>query len=352
LGEPPNAGKSFIGSYTLGMGFVLEPEYARGMIDKNPKNQDVLFPFLNGEDLNSRPDQSASRWAINFFDWPLDRDSAHQGYKGPVAADYPDCLSILEELVKPERAGKSEDVASAPWWLYWRARSELYAALAESKMVMARARHANLNSIAILPPRMVFSDALVVFAYSDFHLLAVLQGSFHTAWLIEYASSLRTDIRYNPSDCFETFPLPLRTSACASLGEGYHSCRSSVMSDRQEGLTRTYSRFNDFNETATDIQDLRDLHVEMDRAVAAAYGWSDLDLGHGFHETKQGTRFTISESARREVLARLLKLNHERYAEEVAQGLHGKAKGKAAKGPRKPRGKAASEPSLFGEEDG
>ena len=59
-------------------------------------------------------------------------------------------------------------------------------------------------------------------------------------------------------------------------------------------------------------------HVEMDNAVAAAYGWTDLDLGHGFHETKQGVRFTISEPARREVLDRLLKLNHERYAEEVA----------------------------------
>ena len=84
-----------------------------------------------------------------------------------------------------------------------------------------------------------------------------------------------------------------------------------------------------------DIQELRDLHVEMDKAVAAAYGWSDLDLDHGFHETKQGTRFTISESARREVLARLLKLNHERYAEEVAQGLHdnkGKPKATGRKG--------------------
>ena len=89
----------------------------------------------------------------------------------------------------------------------------------------------------------------------------------------------------------------------------------------------------------------------MDNAVAAAYGWSDLDLGHGFHETKQGIRFTISESARREVLARLLKLNHERYAEEVAQGLHDKGKGKPKSAGRKGKGKAASEPSLFGEED-
>lgn len=73
----------------------------------------------------------------------------------------------------------------------------------------------------------------------------------------------------------------------------------------------------------------------MDRAVAAAYGWTDLDLGHGFHVTKQGLRFTIGEAARREVLARLLKLNHERYAEEVRQGLHEKKKSTAAKKPRK-----------------
>jgi hypothetical protein len=60
----------------------------------------------------------------------------------------------------------------------------------------------------------------------------------------------------------------------------------------------------------------------MDRKVSTSYGWDDLNLGHNFYETKQGTRFAISEKARREVLQRLLKLNHERYAEEVKQGLH------------------------------
>ena len=55
-----------------------------------------------------------------------------------------------------------------------------------------------------------------------------------------------------------------------------------------------------------------------------AYGWDDLVLEHGFHETKQGLRYTISEEARREVLGRLLQLNHERYAEEVKLGLHEK----------------------------
>ena len=54
----------------------------------------------------------------------------------------------------------------------------------------------------------------------------------------------------------------------------------------------------------------------MDHAVAAAYGWTDLGLGHGFHQTKQGIRYTISEAARPKVLDLLLALNHERYAAE------------------------------------
>jgi hypothetical protein len=101
----------------------------------------------------------------------------------------------------------------------------------------------------------------------------------------------------------------------------------------------------------------------MDNAVAAAYGWTDLKLDHGFYETKQGIRFTISEPARREVLQRLLKLNHERYAEEVKQGLHGKKKTatkKAAKPAKKsaPKKKKApnppefQQPSLFDQGEG
>src|SRR5581483_4455286 len=98
-----NAGKSFIGSYVLGLGFTMSPEEAESLIRKDLRNRDVLFPYLNGEDLNSRPDQSASRWVINFRDWPLDRASAPPGYAGSVAANYPDCLRIVEERVRPER---------------------------------------------------------------------------------------------------------------------------------------------------------------------------------------------------------------------------------------------------------
>jgi hypothetical protein len=122
------------------------------------------------------------------------------------------------------------------------------------------------------------------------------------------------------------------------------------MLSHDEGITQTYNRMNDAGESDPEIKRLRELHIEMDQAVLAAYRWTDLDLSHGFHETKQGIRFTISESARREVLARLLKLNHERYAEEVAQGLHDKKKvGRSGKHSSKRRSSPPQEsgPTLF-----
>ena len=103
--------------------------------------------------------------------------------------------------------------------------------------------------------------------------------------------------------------------------------------------------------------DLRQIHVEIDEAVREAYAldeerepqirefegriasaplpsWREIDLGHGFHETPQGTRFTISPQARVDVLDKLLALNHYRYDQEVKRGLHNKKKSRSkAKAP-------------------
>ena len=90
------------------------------------------------------------------------------------------------------------------------------------------------------------------------------------------------------------------------------------------GLTKTYNRVHNPDEQDPDIVRLRDLHVELDHAVRDAYGWSDLELNHHHWETPQGVRFTVSPEAKDELLDRLLELNHERYAAEVAAGLHDK----------------------------
>lgn len=118
------------------------------------------------------------------------------------------------------------------------------------------------------------------------------------------------------------------------------------------GLTDIQNSLSNPEDDSADIQKLRKLHVEVDHAVAAAYGWTDLDLGHGFHETKQGLRYTISKPARREVLQRLLKRNHERYAEEVKQGLHEKKRPKKPSSGRGRKTPASTEgAALFGNDD-
>ena len=79
---------------------------------------------------------------------------------------------------------------------------------------------------------------------------------------------------------------------------------------------------------------------ELDIAITRAYGWDDLDLGHGFHEVPYlpehvRVRFTMSEAARVEVLRRLSELNRQRYEEEVTNGLHSSKT--AGSGTHKPR---------------
>lgn len=369
-----NEGKSFQGSIVLGMGFVLSPDEAHTLIAKDPRNKDVLFPYLNGEDLNSRPDQSPSRWVINFFDWPEEK-----------ARTYPDVFRIVEEKVKPERMRYEPKNAwnravKQYWWRYGAWRVELKKAIAGMERVLVKSEVGNKLSFSIVPNEWVFSHMLIVFVTNRFADLLCLQSTLHGIWSWQYGSTMRMDLRYTPSDCFETFPFPDFTvhgsrSTLHDIGERYHAHRQQIMLARQEGLTKTYNRFHNPDESSADIQKLRDLHVEMDQAVAAAYGWpiivdgkvrhpdpsvhaprstphAPLDLGHGFHETKQGVRFTISEAARREVLQRLLKLNHERYAEEVKQGLHEK-KGRGTRGEGRGKKKADKQagPSLFQNEE-
>jgi len=326
-----NTDRSFQGSNLLGQGFILSDEEASDLRASDPKNDEVLFRYINGEEFNSSPAQEASRWVIYFRNWPLDRPSAPASYVGPVAADYPQCLEIVERLVKPQRATNTDKRRREIWWQFTRPTVDLYAAIARCRHVVARSQVSKTQAGCLTGKGIVFDQRLVVFPIERLAEYACMDSSFHYWWVIQYGVTLRTDATYTPTTCFEPFPFPAYNEQLDVSGERYHEFRRQLMLRHQIGLTTTYNRFHIAEETSGDIQELRQLHVEMDNAVAVAYGWTDLDLGHGFHETKQGVRYTISEPARREVLARLLKLNHERYAEEVKKGLHEKKKGTAKK---------------------
>src|SRR5262249_30234161 len=121
-----NSSKASKGVDTYGTGFILDDSEKERLL-KSPGNKQVIFPYINGAELNSIPDQVPCKWIINFRDWPLNQETAPVGYKGQVASDFPECLRIVEERVKPDRLSKAADVAKAPWWQFWRMRSELEA---------------------------------------------------------------------------------------------------------------------------------------------------------------------------------------------------------------------------------
>ncbi|HET8658182.1 MAG TPA: DNA methyltransferase [Micromonosporaceae bacterium] len=306
-----NAGIAFQGSNILGLGFTMTPEEARALIERDPRNAEVLFPYLNGEDLNSRPDGSASRWVINFRDWPIER-----------AQLYPDCFDRVVRLVKPERDRNRDRSRREIWWRFTRPALDLHRAIAGRDRVLVIALTSKVVLPAFVPTGWVYSHACGVFATDDAADLALLSSAPHYWWAISQASSLKGDLRYTPSDVFETLARPELTQRMRDIGERLDAYRRDLMLDRDEGLTKTYNRVHDERETARDIAGLREIHVEIDHAVAEAYGWHDLALDHGFHETRQGVRYTVGPVVRQEILDRLLELNFARHAEEVRRGLH------------------------------
>ncbi|MEU8021012.1 DNA methyltransferase [Micromonospora haikouensis] len=336
-----NAGQSYIGSYVLGTGFLLEPEQAQELIAKDPRNTDVLFPYLNGEDLNGRPDCSARRWVINFHNWSLEQ-----------AQQYPDCFAIVEREVKPFRATNNDRRRREIWWRFTRPAPELYAAIDGLDRVLVITRVSKTGLPVFVPTGQVLSEAVVVFATDRAEDLASLSSNFHFSWwTTKGESSLRSDPRYTPSDGFETFPQPEPTERMARVGAELDSYRRSVMLGRDLGLTKLYNLVHDEQVTSADIQRLRDIHVEIDEAVAEAYGFT-LTLGHGFHRTRQGTRFTIDPNAQVDVLDLLLELNHQRHEQEKPQQTASRRKPqrqtRAAPRPRSAEAPDSEPPALDG----
>jgi len=218
----------------------------------------------------------------------------------------------------------------------------LYSTIARLEQVVVITLVSKVVMPVIVPTGQVFSHAVGVFATEDTAMLGLLSSAPHYWWAISRASTMKGDLRYTPTDVFETFARPELTGELRRLGERLNSFRRELMLARQAGLTATYNLVHSPVCTDADIAELREIHVTIDREVLHAYGWDDIEPDHGFHETRQGIRFTVGPVARQEILDRLLELNHERYAAEVAAGLHEK------KNPAAKKKAAAEQEGLFG----
>jgi hypothetical protein len=337
----PNMEKTYKGLDIYGSGFLFDDEDNSGASNglarmgqiqsSRPESRARIFPYIGGQEVNSDPRHNPHRYVFDIND--LDELDARERF--------PELMEIAEQKVKPERIKLRDNVdgrrLKANWWRFNRTRDELFSKTALMRQVIVTCRVSPQFSIAILPDNLKFADSLIVFTFETLGAFATIQSRVHELWARFFASSLKDDLRYTPSDCFETFPLPEGFENSPTLeiaGQTYHDHRADLMVAANEGMTKTYNRFHKSDERSEPIRRLRDLHDEMDRAVLRAYGWHDLaeELRPEFlteetedDHTYQGRYFWPAE-ARDRVLARLLALNATRHAEEVAAGLAPSAK--------------------------
>lgn len=391
----------------MGKGFFLTPEEYSALIKINKTNKDVLFPVYNGDDLNNSVDLTKERYIINFFEWDLSK-----------CENYTECFNIVKTKVLPERLKQNDKGAIEKWWQYLRPRTELYSKIKPLNKCIGIALTSKTLAFRFIPTDVVYTHAVGLFTKDDASFFCILQSVLHSVWAWKFGSTMKSDLRYTSSDIFETFPFPKIIDPTIeinleSVGQTYHSFRQELMINIQLGLTKVYNLFNvvsintpedyninainqgkktierlygkeavhlwehlqktngtySFKDALSGILKLRHLHVEMDKAVLEAYGWSDMihdnytriksALGeesgklHDFYEVdylpeNDRVRYTIHPAARKEILKRLLELNHKIHEEEVKAGLWDKKPAKEYKQKKKKTDQVKEEEKGYG----
>ncbi|PRP95232.1 Eco57I restriction-modification methylase domain-containing protein [Enhygromyxa salina] len=292
-----NAELAFIGTYVLGRGFVLTPAQRDQLIAQDPRNAARIRPYIGGEQLNTSPTQAVNRYAIDFEQRSQEQASA-----------WPLLLEIIRREVKPgrDKLGDNADGRrrKAYWWQHGRATPSLHAALAPLSRCLVTSLVNKHLVFAFQPARRLFSHKLCVFALDSCAAFAVLQSRVHAAWAWLLSSTMRNaGINYSPSDCFGCFAFPVLGAELELAGDRLERARARYMIEANVGLTKTYNALADPRARAPQLDELRALHVEVDRAVLAAYGWGDVAVPEYL-----GPREVFD----REVIERLFALNAAR----------------------------------------
>jgi len=326
-----NAAICYRGAKVWGAGFVFEPEPAAGssslldmerLIAEDPRNREVIFPYMGGEEFNDSATQAPIRFVIDLARMPEDQ-----------ARKWPALFALVEERVRPVRAANKQRNYREEWWLHANRTEEAAPYLrAHGRMLALTAVSKNVST-AFVEEGTVVADSMLIFLLHRDADFAILQSRLHEIWARFVGSSMKDDLRYT-TPCFETFPFPSEWASNLTVertGREYYGFRATLMVRNNEGLTKTYNRFHDRDEHDPDIVKLRDLHAAIDRAVLDAYGWTDIQPTCEFildyedeeddepgkaSKKKKPWRYRWPDEVRDEVLGRLLELNAARAAAE------------------------------------
>lgn len=255
-----NVGRAFQGPQPVGMGFVLDRAEAEQLLARGDASYaEIVRPYLIGEDILERPDQAPSRFIIDFAALSLEE-----------AATYPAALEILRERVKPFRDQNRRRTRREHWWLLGELVPRLRSALGPLSRFVATSRVAKRFQFVWCEAGWLPSDRTIAFAFDDDYEIGVLTSVTHVGWALVQAGTFEDRPHYTHTSAFETFPFPQPDDKepIAEAARRVIGRRSEICVERQIGLTKLYNEVDDGA-----YRDLKELHVALDEAVAAAYGW-------------------------------------------------------------------------------
>ncbi|MFO7565017.1 MAG: DNA methyltransferase [Enhygromyxa sp.] len=322
------AERGFAGAKLFGQGFVLAADEAKVLISERPENVQVIQSYIGGVEINNTPSLLPERFVINFGHMSLEEAGA-----------WPELLEIARQRVKPEREHNKRKTYQTYWWRLGEAGTALYAALAGLERCLVLCQVSKNLCFAWQQTSTLFAHTLCVFAISTDTGFAALQSRVHEVWAVLLSSSMKSDLRYTPSDCFSTFPFPhpdprAKLPPLEDIGQRLYDRRAAYMLATNQGLTKTYNLLKDPTCEDEEIVALRRLHEELDRKILDAYGWTDIPVPAYGTPTTDAERKAL-EGFEDEVIDRLFVLNAERAAEEARLGLSTRGKSKARKSRKK-----------------
>lgn len=299
-----DVGIAIRGILLVGDGFLVTPEEAKGLgRDSIVGLEKHIRPYRNGKDITGK--------CRNVMVIDLQGLSAEQ-----VKERYPAVYQWVLERVKPERDVNKEEYRRVNWWVFGRKHTDLRNALANLPRYIATPMTAKHRIFLFLENEILPDQGLVAIASSDAYHLGVLQSHIHICWALAAGGTLEDRPRYNNTVCFAQFPFPAATEQqkqqIRDVAEKLDAHRKQRQAEHPDvTLTNMYNVLAALREgrplTAKEriindkalVSVLKQYHDELDVLVAEAYGWP-------------------ADADEQDILARIVKLNAERVAEEQA----------------------------------
>jgi hypothetical protein len=311
------------GSDILGDGFYINNIQAKEMISNDISNVNVVKIAINGDDLNNsiNIDENHNRYIIDFFDLNFEKIIK---YKLPFE-------HLKNNVYEFRQLQKNENVKKY-WWRFYSIREDLYNRIKNSTNCFVTAEVSKYLNFTSFPTNYVFNKSTYITTKNSFSFFSEINSTFLKLWIEKYSSSLATTMRFTPTDSFNKFPFLLNDDEyLIKLGNELEILRIEIKKELNIGLTKLYNEFHSRGTSNVKILRLRILHIEIDKRMQFLLNMPTIELKHDFYEVdylpeNDRVRYTIHPEARKEVLKRLLELNHKIHEEEVAAGLWDKKK--------------------------